>query len=105
MSSQKEMRRVAAGWIVAAMEDKQAVRNGSVRKLPSHAMRSDLPATFGGEPAVTIREPRSRPLPALVWACLLNQLPKPLAGCRRIPALFRTELSPSLARRSVEFNT
>lgn len=61
--AEKQVRGVHAGWVVAVMARRKAVRNRSVVQFPRHAVR-ELRATVLPELAVSLRVLGRRPQPA-----------------------------------------
>jgi hypothetical protein len=74
--SQKQMRRVAAGWVVASMANQQIGRDGAMGDLPGDPMRI-VCLVSETKPSIAGFVPAGRPLPALLRPASLHLSPKP----------------------------
>jgi hypothetical protein len=83
LSTKEQVRRIAARRIVAAVEDKETVRNGTVHKLPSKAM-CPIAAHLKCKMPVSAAKLASNPEPASI---------RPSALINASPEIFRRVLS------------
>lgn len=84
--AQEQVRRIAAGRIVAGMKNVQAFRNVTVRKLIGHSMR-EAGAAANQECAIAhLVMPSGLPLPALGRGATVNLRPKAFFDCWLVAA-------------------
>lgn len=75
LRSEKQVARITARRIVAAVAKKESIGNGTVENLPHDTMCAKF-SSFKREVAMTIRNFGRLPFPALVGASDMNLLPK-----------------------------
>jgi len=80
VSSEKQMCRIDARWIVAAMKNVQPVRNRAVCDSPRKAMRQAFYSVGSDSTIPSASHFMTRPEPAAARAVLGNLVPEPLFG-------------------------
>lgn len=86
MSTKKQVRWIAAWWVVAFVQHEKAIRNGSEMKHPRRSVREDMGHVIGSlaNRAIAIPGYVSKPPPALAqframrldWSFLVNLTPE-----------------------------
>ncbi len=87
-----QMRRVAAGRVVAIVEHEFAgLQCPAVRQLPDNAGKDSLTATVNGEQSVPVFVPGTAAFPALIWTTFVYQRPGAVS-LRKFPRPIGTRL-------------
>lgn len=103
LRSQKQVGRIHAGLVIAAVEYAQPAQNWAIDELPAYAMGGDGRAVPSARAhhAVAVAAERSKPRPAVVGAAAINLGPKPhrqrlaLVGAARSTRASEVRVHPS----------